>query len=762
MRMTKRILSGVMAFALILCLLPVFAPEAEAVSFTDISDAETAENVEVLRMLGVVDGTGGGAFQPNGTLSRAQFAKMAVVMTGRSGAVGQYQSYTIFPDVRASHWAAGYINLAVRGEGEKNEGKLLSGYPDGRFHPDEDITFGQTVTILMRMLDYQDKDVGAVWPQGYLNTAASIGLTDGVKLNADAKVTRAQAVKLFRNLLTTDQKDGGESYAHKLGTLVPDVILVSVDATADDGTANAIKTHENTIYKVADRPADPSLAGRKGTLLLGSNKRVLTFIPDESTKKSITLSEAKADEMIDMGGMHYSVHSSIVSYYQGEKKQYSDIFPDLRPGTVITMYFNSAGRLDYLFAGAAAAEEAVIVAGQGSTAGFQELTDSTSYAIYKNGVIASPGDLRQYDVATYDSASNSIRVSDTRLTGFYANVEPNLESPTEVTVLGTKFKVLPSAAASLSSFKIGEQITLLLTEDNQVAGAADPSKVRGNAVGIATEVSEESATVKLFCGLEVKGNPHLGKNNVGAYQGQLVRVSSYQKGDQISLSRITSGNIRGDFDVSGRTLGGQSLADNVRIYDKVGASALKEIKLSGISKTKIDSSSILYAERNYADKVSVIVLDNGTGDAYTYGRFHFTPARYTEDDEGNESFAGNATISVEYGNGKASPTAECGGGYRNGDFGGIAFYTNQSGEARVTATARVSKLENVPNNAWRGETSVTVKGTTYPVADDVVCYNKTTGMWMSVGAARSFADTADLYYDSIGEKIRIVVVEQKK
>ena len=80
----------------------------------------------------------------------------------------------------------------------------------------------------------------------------------------------------------------------------------------------------------------------------------------------------------------------------------------------------------------------------------------------------------------------------------------------------------------------------------------------------------------------------------------------------------------------------------------------------------------------------------------------------------------------------------------------------------MTATARVSKLENVPNSAWRGESSVTVKGTTYLVADDVVCYNKTTGMWMSVSAARSFADTADLYYDSIGEKIRIVVVEQRK
>ena len=150
----KRILSGVLAAVLALCLVLPAAPQAQAASFTDISDSTVADNAEVLRMLGVLDGTGGGAFQPYGTLTRAQFAKMAVVMLGKKGAVGQYQTYTIFPDVRADHWAAGYINLAVRGEGEEGKDKLLTGYPDGKFHPDEEITFGQTVTILMRMLGY--------------------------------------------------------------------------------------------------------------------------------------------------------------------------------------------------------------------------------------------------------------------------------------------------------------------------------------------------------------------------------------------------------------------------------------------------------------------------------------------------------------------------------------------------------------------------------------------------------------------------------
>ncbi len=753
----KRLLSWALALVLALGLALPCAGPARAASFSDISGGETARNAEVLRMLGVMEGTGGGSFEPNRVLSRAEFAKMAVVMLGQKGAVGQYQTYTIFPDVRASHWAAGYINLAVKGEE-----KLLVGYPDGKFHPADQITFGQTVTILMRMLGYKDSDVGAVWPQGYLSSAATIGLTEGVTLGANAKVTRAQAAKLFCNLLKTPQKEGGTAYAEKLGTLVPDVVLLSVDATAEDGTKHAIKTQDGKTYKVADRPADASLAGSKGTLLLGSNGRVLTVIPDESERKDITVSEAKADQLIDMSGKQYKVHSSTVSYYRGEQKNYSEIFFDLRPGTAVTLYFDAAGNLDYLFAGAARAEDAVIVAGQGSTAGFERLTDSTTYTIYKNGVRAEVSDLRQYDVATYDASSNSIRVSDTRLTGYYANVEPNLASPTKVWVMGTAFDVLPGAADSLSGYKIGQQVTLLLTEDNQVAGAADPSKVRGNAVGIAKEVSETSATVELFCGLTIKGNPHLSKNSVGQYQGQLVKVSSYQKGDQISLSRVSSGSVRGDLDVSKRTLGDRPLADNVRIYDKVGSSPLVGVNLSNIGKAKISASDILYAEKNYADEVSLIILDNGTGDAFIYGRYRFTPAEHSEDGE----FMANAKIKVEYadknGEQKESPEAECGGGYKNGDFGGLAFYTNQSGEARVAGTATVQKLEDVPNSAWNGNGSVTVKGTTYIVPDSVVCYNKTTEHWVSVSAARAFADTADLYYDSVGEKIRIIVVEQTK
>lgn len=80
----KRLISCLLSAALLAGLL-VFPPASASGSggFSDISDSTVADAAEMLRLLGVVDGTGGGAFNPGGTLSRAEFCKMTVEIMGR-------------------------------------------------------------------------------------------------------------------------------------------------------------------------------------------------------------------------------------------------------------------------------------------------------------------------------------------------------------------------------------------------------------------------------------------------------------------------------------------------------------------------------------------------------------------------------------------------------------------------------------------------------------------------------------------------------
>ena len=731
--MKRRITTFLLAVCMTVSLLavPAGAASGATVTFSDIGDRSTAMAVESLRLLGVLDGYGDGTFRPGTVLNRAQFCKMAVYAMNGSSELSRYRTVTIFPDVKPSHWAAAYINMAAKGK------DIISGYADGRFHPDRTVTVGQAVTILLRMLGYKDEDIGGIWPDSYMAEAATVGLTEGVSTNGSAGLTRAQAARLFLNLLRTQTKEGGTTFASTLGQTVQGVLL-SADTEGGEGR---LRLSTGTYTLTEGKASNGMLNGMKGTLIVDSKSgRALTFVPEDlGSSKTVVLASAKATEMTDTSGNTYTVKSDTQVFQNGEASSWGEAYTWLNAGTSVTLYLDAAGNVDYVFVGGGGnATSAVIVYEKGSTAGFASLAGgATGYTIYKNGVRASSGDMRKYDVATYSAVTNSIRVSDTRITGYYEDCSPNPSEPSKITVLGHEFNVLPSAMQTVSKFRPGDQITLLLTEDNQVAGAVEATgtTASGNAIGIA-EVSSGSATVNLLCGIQVKGSVKLSASDVERLNGQLVRVSSSKK-DGLSLTRLTGG-VSGDLDVENGKLGSRELAENVIIFQNDG-SGLTAISLSQITEAKVPSSQITYAGTDWADRVKVIVLNSVTGSGYIFGRAHYT-ANY--DEEGNR--VGNAQLSVEYGEGKTTATFETGYVVRNGDIVGITIVTAGNTQ-RIGSLIYPDELRNVPNAAWSGKGAVTVNGRTYTVPASLPCYNRETKEWVTLTEARAYADSATLY-----------------
>ena len=731
--MKRRITTFLLAVCMTVSLLavPAGAASGATVTFSDIGDRSTAMAVESLRLLGVLDGYGDGTFRPGTVLNRAQFCKMAVYAMNGSSELSRYRTVTIFPDVKPSHWAAAYINMAAKGK------DIISGYADGRFHPDRTVTVGQAVTILMRMLGYKDEDIGGIWPDSYMAEAATVGLTEGVSTNGSAGLTRAQAARLFLNLLRTQTKEGGTTFASTLGQTVQGVLL-SADTEGGEGR---LRLSTGTYTLTEGKASNGMLNGMKGTLIVDSKSgRALTFVPEDlGSSKTVVLASAKATEMTDTSGNTYTVKSDTQVFQNGEASSWGEAYTWLNAGTSVTLYLDAAGNVDYVFVGGGGnATSAVIVYEKGSTAGFASLAGgATGYTIYKNGVRASSGDMRKYDVATYSAVTNSIRVSDTRITGYYEDCSPNPSEPSKITVLGHEFNVLPSAMQTVSKFRPGDQITLLLTEDNQVAGAVEATgtTASGNAIGIA-EVSSGSATVNLLCGIQVKGSVKLSASDVERLNGQLVRVSSNKK-DGLSLTRLTGG-VSGDLDVENGKLGSRELAENVIIFQNDG-SGLTAISLSQITEAKVPSSQITYAGTDWADRVKVIVLNSAIGGDYIFGRAHYT-ANY--DEEGDRE--GNAQLSVEYGAGKTTATFETGYVVRNGDIVGITIVTSGNTQ-RIGSLIYPDELRNVPNAAWSGKGAVTVNGRTYTVPASLPCYNRETKEWVTLTEARAYADSATLY-----------------
>lgn len=782
-------LSALLAVALLVSMLVV--PSASAAgntAFTDITDPDQANAAEMLRLLGVVNGTGGGAFRPQGTLTRGEFCKMTVEIMGRGDEEPAQRSRTIFTDVSSTHWARGYINLAASitvggsagGDGESSTAgtRLIMGVGDGSFQPDRVITCGEAVTILMRVLGYGDGDVagGLNWYDGYMGLAGSAGLLDKLNLTGASTISRGQAAILFYNLLFAKTKGSDSLYLTGLGCKVEDGgILLDVNATLA-GSNTAVKTTTGT-YKTDRAGLDENLEGMQGDVVLDKNDKLLAFQPKENiTSRAVNVAEWEATWIRLLDGEQIQIQPDTRTFQSGEEKTYKDVYQDGHPGDSMTIYYDINGKIDYLFLPSTSfTGKAMVARNQPSGNPFTELTNGDSnYKIYKNGMPATVGDIRQYDVATYDSASKILYISDLKLTGIYENVSPSPKAPVSITVLGRAFDVLPEATNDLQNFKIGDMMTLLLTNDGKVAGAVTAAAAKGNAVGYVESITEDGkATVQLLDSVlgKVEGQTSYRKDSATKMMGELVTVSSNKQG-QLTLTRLTGGSssgVTGKLDVAARTLGGTPLADNVAVYEKVGSSKLQPVKYSQITAVSVPASKILYAGKDYAGRYNVLVLDDVTGDLYTYG--FMSKGTMTTPSSMGEIV--NSTVIVTTSDKNGETKLELVGGVevpRNAVGGVVASLNTLQDKNKIAGYVFLKELDGIRRSAFDMKAkTVTTTDMVLPISDSVVCYNKTTKQWFTaedpmdaLNQARAFSDNITIYYDRTpenGGKVRMVVVQ---
>ena len=97
-----------------------------------------------------------------------------------------------FTDVPADHWAASAIRTAVsRG--------YVSGYPDGTFKPDRNVTRAEFMKMLVSALGLPHSQGGSPWYQPYNDALRKTGILnddDFHFLNYDAPITRLELIRL--------------------------------------------------------------------------------------------------------------------------------------------------------------------------------------------------------------------------------------------------------------------------------------------------------------------------------------------------------------------------------------------------------------------------------------------------------------------------------------------------------------------------------------------------------------------------------------
>lgn len=782
----KRFISGLLA-AVMLAGLVTLAPATAAGNpgFTDIQDSATANAAETLRVLGVVDGTGGSTFNPNGTLTRAEFCKMAVEILGRGSEEPAQRNRTIFTDVGPGHWARGYVNLAASitiggGSGENAPAgtRLIMGVGDGSFQPNRAITYGEAVTMLMRVLGYGDQDVasGSNWYDGYVGLAGSSGLADGLSLSGASTLTRGQAAILFYNLLFTNPKDSDSPYLTSLGgSLEDNVIVLSTDATAEDGTTGSVLTTSGT-YKTDRAAFSNELCGTRGQIVLDKNKKLLAILPEESaTFRSVTvMGNPEANSIPVVGGDKISVTLTTPVYRsdKSESTTYEKEWTSLRTGTSLVLAFNGSGKLDYIYIPSGKADagndNVMVVKNKptGTSNPFSVITGGKSPTIYKNGAPAQVGDIRQYDVGTYDKTSNTLFISDLKLSGLYEDAYPNTAAPSTIKIMGVTLNVLPSAVADLSAFKVGDKVTLLLTTTGQVAGAVSPSVAQSNAIGVAQVESKDSVSIELLDGLlTLTGSTTMNESAAQQLNGRLVTVSSNKKG-YLSLSKVTGSGAPTALNMETGKMGTKELSPSARFFEQVGNGALVEIKRSDITMNTIPSTKIPYVGYDWAGRVDKVVLDDVTGDRYIYGQIFYERA----DPDAEVSFD---TIKVRNSSGDHDFTTFYVEGVKGRQMGGVAPSMDKLGDkAKLASYVALQSVKGVGRAQFDLDTmTLTTNAMVIPIAENVECYNEATGDWYEVKdgdgkeglkLALAFSNNLTVYYDRSpeeGGKIRVIVAE---
>ena len=172
--------------------------------FTDVSaSAWYASFIDYAVDNGFMTGTSDTTFEPDGTLTRAMVVTMLYAMDGKPAVSGA----STFSDVSSSAWYADPVAWAAANG-------VVSGFEDGTFRPNANVSREQLATMLRAYAGYKGKDTTAngdlskysdgegvspyamdpvSWAIGH---GVMSGNTDGT-INPQGETTRAQAAAMF-------------------------------------------------------------------------------------------------------------------------------------------------------------------------------------------------------------------------------------------------------------------------------------------------------------------------------------------------------------------------------------------------------------------------------------------------------------------------------------------------------------------------------------------------------------------------------------
>lgn len=216
-----------------------------AKDFSDVDNSSFgATEIDILSDIGVIKGTNDKEFSPESLVTREQMAALLFRLMLNKENAGR-ENTTKFKDLYEPYYH-GVISWA-------NASGYILGTSDVTFEPTGGITLQDAMTMLVRALGQETKEMNNNYPWSYINVGIKLGLDRGLeKLNYTQTLNRAQTAVLLYNALTCEYLVGkntaGGNIYYESTSIIEEVFGYSMT----EGTlisTNSYTTTDQTVVK---------------------------------------------------------------------------------------------------------------------------------------------------------------------------------------------------------------------------------------------------------------------------------------------------------------------------------------------------------------------------------------------------------------------------------------------------------------------------------------------------------------------------------
>lgn len=406
----KRVLSALLILVLIASSGTLFATQAEAA--TDDSSSAAM----MLEAIGAISTDSSGSYNLDTILTRAQYAKMLVMVSKYKDQVQSSAYSSAYKDVSASNWATPYIKLVA-------QNKILSGYSDGTYRPNNPVTLEQGVNSVLLLLGYTQGDFTGAFPYVQMNMFSSLGLSSGISGGIGTYMTKGMAVQLLYNTLNTDISDKTTTYAESLGYTINTNGEMDYATVVDDNMNGPYTVNSSTWYNSLGVSASAAVYknGIKSSL---SNIKTYDIVYYNDAKTTVWAYDDKITGIYDSASPSQDAVTSITvsgtTYTVGSTNAFTALSSSgtLKIGDAIVLLLGKNGDVADAISISNFKSDTYLYVTEADTTSITGVTPSGSTVTYKvdKNTIYEPGDMIKISFTTSGDMSIS-KISSSAVTG---------------------------------------------------------------------------------------------------------------------------------------------------------------------------------------------------------------------------------------------------------------------------------------------------------------------------------------------------------